>query len=385
MRDFPTFTWAGRRHWQDVLWRRPVLMAEEVFMSRILESVLAGIKGADTGAEERARRQWDSLAKPLGSLGMMEDMIVRMAGSSGTEQISTDHRCLVVFCADNGVVKRGVSQSDHQVTAAVARALGEGTSTANVLARQAGCRVLAVDIGMKEHPPFEGVEDRCVRRGTGDITCETAMTREETIEAVEIGIRLAGELKQKGCRLLLTGEMGIGNTTTAAAVSCVLLGREPALLAGRGAGLDTEGLKRKILAIEKALAFHHPDSSDPVGILSRVGGTDIAGLTGLCLGGAFYRIPVLLDGVITLAAAALACSLCPAARDHLFPSHLSAEPASAMLLEKMGLEAPIHAKIRLGEGAGALMALPVLDAAIALYSSGHTFGKLGIEAYRKLD
>ena len=179
--------------------------------------------------------------------------------------------------------------------------------------------------------------------------------------------------------------MGIGNTTTASAVSCALLGKEPAALAGRGAGLDTEGLERKIRAIESALAFHRPDSADPVGILSEVGGADIAGLAGLCLGGAFYRIPVLLDGVITLAAAAIASALCPAVTDHLLASHVSAEPSAAMLLEKMGLEAPLHAKIRLGEGGGALMTLPLLDAALALYSSGHTFGKLGIEAYRKLD
>ena len=353
-------------------------------MSRMLETVLAGLEGADPGAMERARRQWDSLAKPLGSLGMIEDMIVRIAGSAGTEKISLDERCLVVFCADNGVVKRGVSQSDHTVTAAVAKALAEGTSTANILARQVGCRVLAVDIGMKEHPPFAGLDDRCVRRGTGDSTCERAMTREETLTAVETGIRLAGEQKEKGCRFLLAGEMGIGNTTTSAAAACALLGKEPAAMTGRGAGLDTEGFERKIRVIETALAFHRPDRNDPIDILSKTGGADIAALTGLCLGGAFYRIPVLLDGVITLTAAALAVTLCLPVKDHLLASHVSAEPAAAMLLEKIGLEAPVRAMIRLGEGGGALMTLPLLDAALALYSSGHTFGQLGIEAYQKL-
>ena len=338
----------------------------------------------DAGAMERARQRWDSLAKPLGGLGLLEDMVVRIAGVSGSEDIDLARRTLLLFCADNGVVERGVSQSDASVTAAVAKALGEGTSTVNYMARQARCMVRPVDVGMRWHPLFPGLEDRCVLAGTGDIAQGPAMTRAQCVQAIETGIALVEEEKAAGTGLLLTGEMGIGNTTTSCAVASVLLGQPPRKLAGRGAGLSDAGLERKVQAVEDALAANRPDPSDVVGVLSKVGGLDLAALCGVCLGGAYFRIPVLLDGTITLTAALCAVRLCPPCLEALLPGHLAAEPAAKEILSEWKLGAPITAGLRLGEGTGAVAALSLLDLTLQVYNSRHTFDRLGIEPYQNL-
>ena len=349
-----------------------------------MEEILKGIRPADVKAMEQARLRWDGLAKPLGSLGLLEEMVIRIAGISGKDEVCLDRRELLIFCADNGVVARGVSQSDAAVTAAVAKALGEGTSTVNYIARRVNCPVHPVDIGMAPHPIFPGLEDRCVRRGTADIVCGPAMTREECLAAIGTGIALVEERRKAGTGLLLVGEMGIGNTTTSSAVSCVLLGRQPRELTGRGAGLSDAGWERKAVAIERAIAGNLPDPADPVDVLQKVGGLDLAALCGVCLGGAYYRLPVLLDGMITLTAALCAARICPDCRDALLASHVSGEPAASYILHELGMEAPIHAGLRLGEGSGAVAALALLDLAAGLYHSGHTFGQLGIEAYTRL-
>ena len=350
-----------------------------------LEEAVSRIRPADETAVKMAEQKWMGLAKPLGSLGLLEDAVIRMAGVFGTEEVRLENRELFVFCADNGVVRNGVSQSDSSVTAAVARALGNGTSTANYMAEPVRCRVLPVDIGMEAHPPFPGLLECPVRRGTDDFTMGPAMSRAECIRAIEAGISLAERSCREGVSIILAGEMGIGNTTTSCAVASVLLQMEPARLAGRGAGLSDEGLERKIRAIEKGIRVNRPDAEDPVDLLSKVGGLDLAALCGLCIGGACFRIPVLLDGFITVTAAALALRLCPACRFALIPGHVSAEPAAGLLLRQLGMEAPVHAGMRLGEGTGALAALALLDLSLAVYNSGHTFGHLGIEAYQPFD
>lgn len=346
-----------------------------------LNEIIAAIPGADEMARQGALDHWNTLAKPLGSLGMLENAVVKVAALTGDANVRLDRRTLLVLCADNGVVARGVTQTDASVTLAVARALSEGTSTVNYQANPAGCRVIPVDMGMLPHPPVEGLIDRCIRPGTADMTEEPAMTREECIAAIEAGIRLAEEQKQAGTQLILAGEMGIGNTTTSAAVAAVLLGSPAAELVGRGAGLSDEGLLRKRRAVETAIARNCPDRDDPIDVLAKVGGLDLAGLCGLCIGGAYHRIPVLLDGLITTVAALCAVRLCPAVRDALLASHTSAEPAARGVMEELGLEAPIQAGFRLGEGSGGVMALGLLDQTLAVYHSGHTFGEMGIEAY----
>jgi len=330
---------------------------------------------------DEARARWDSLAKPLGSLGLLEDAVVQIAALTGNVEVDLSRRVLLVLCADNGVVARGVSQSDCSVTAAVARALGAGESTVCYMARTADCQVIPVDMGILDFPGAPGVLDRRVRNGTADITQGPAMNREECIRAIQTGMELVKEQKESGADILAAGEMGIGNTTTSSAVASVLLGRPSVELVGRGAGLSDAGLSRKRAAVEKAIYVHHPNPADPVDVLSRVGGLDLAGLCGVYLGGAKYRLPVLLDGFISTVAALCAVRLWPKAAGTLIASHVSAEPAGALVLRALGKKPLITAEMRLGEGSGAVAALPLLDMALAVYHSGHGFDKIGIEPY----
>ncbi|MBQ6475316.1 MAG: nicotinate-nucleotide--dimethylbenzimidazole phosphoribosyltransferase [Clostridia bacterium] len=345
-----------------------------------LNEIISMIRPADRNVYDAALQKWDSLAKPLGSLGVLEEDITGIAACKGNTAFRLDRRTLLVFCADNGVTAQGVSQCGAEVTAAVAAALGQGTSTVNYMADTVRCAVLPVDIGMAEDTP-EGVLDRKIRRGTADMTKGRAMTRKECEEAILTGVQMAKEEAQRGTDILLLGEMGIGNTTSSAAVASVLLEREPEEVAGRGAGLSDSGLRRKIRAIREAIAANLPDPGDPVDVLNKVGGLDLAALCGVCLGGALFGIPVLMDGMITNTAALCAVRLCPQAADALFASHASGEPASRWLLEAVRKKPCIRAGLRLGEGTGAVLALGMLDQALAVYGSGHTFGKLGIEAY----
>lgn len=345
-----------------------------------LEEIIAGIPELPAADLYRARQRWNTLAKPLGSLGVLEENITKLAALAGNQTVTLNRRTLLVVCSDNGVVAQGVSQSDASVTTAVAAALGRGDSTVNYMAKAANCTVLPVDAGMLELTP-EGVLNRKLLWGTGDISAESAMSREICIRAMETGAALAEEQVKNGADILLLGEMGIGNTTTSAAVASVLLQREPGELTGRGAGLSDKGLQQKIRIIAQAIAVNQPNSEDPIDVLSKVGGLDLAVLCGICLGGARCRVPVLLDGVITNTAALCAVKLCSRVRNVLIASHVSQEPAAKLLLEALELKPCISAGLHLGEGSGAVLALPLLDQALAVYNSGHTFAALGIDAY----
>ncbi|MCR5295268.1 MAG: nicotinate-nucleotide--dimethylbenzimidazole phosphoribosyltransferase [Lachnospiraceae bacterium] len=350
-----------------------------------LSETLKNIKGPDETAEKEARGRWNSLAKPLGSLGALEDAVVKIAGLRGSADVRLLKRTLLVFCADNGVVAQGVSQSGPEVTLAVTEALGRGRSTVNFMAEAAGCRVVPVDVGVLSADAIPGVLDRKVRRGSADMTCGPAMSREECLRAVGTGIELVRERKEAGDDILLLGEMGIGNTTSSCAVLSVLLGMPAKTLAGKGSGLSAEGLERKIQAIGKAIRVNQPNPGDPLDVLAKVGGLDLAALAGAVLGGALFRLPILLDGLITDAAALAAARLCPKAKGVLLAGHLSGEPAARYALRQLGLAPFISCGMRLGEGSGAVAALPLLDQALAVYTSGHTFGQLGIEAYKAIE
>lgn len=348
---------------------------------RALNEILSEISGPDDTARSACLARWDGLAKPLGSLGLLEASIARIAAVTGRTDISLENRTLLVLCADNGVVAQNVTQSESSVTAAVARALAAGESTVCHMAALAKCAVVPVDMGILDFTETRGVLNRRVRNGTGDITCGPAMSREQCVQAIEAGIELVSERKNAGDSIIATGEMGIGNTTTASAVTSVLLGISPSQVTGRGAGLSDAGLVRKIEAIETAIALNRPDYGDPIDVLSKVGGLDIAGLCGVFLGGALYRMPVLIDGFISAAAALCAVRLCEKSACAMLASHVSAEPAGQAVLEALGLRPLISAEMRLGEGTGAVAALPLLDMALAVYNSGQTFDRLGIEAY----
>ena len=348
---------------------------------KTLSEILSQITAPDEAARAACLGRWDGLAKPLGSLGLLESALARIAAVTGDPNVSLDRRTLLVLCADNGVVAQGVTQCGSDVTASVARALAAGESTVCHMAKTARCRVVPVDMGMADFSPAPGVWDCRVRNGTADITQGPAMTRAECVRAIELGAELVRRCREEGASILATGEMGIGNTTTSSALAAALLGVPVESVTGRGAGLSDAGLARKIAAIRRAIALNRPDPADPIDVLAKVGGLDIAGLCGVFLGGALYRVPVIIDGFISAAAALCAARLRPGAEFAMIPSHVSAEPAGGLMLEALGLTPLLTAGMRLGEGSGAVALLPLLDMALAVYHSGQTFGRLGIDAY----
>lgn len=349
-----------------------------------LDQVIAGITPADMAAMERAKARWDSIAKPLGSLGALEEAVIRIAGMTGSADVDISKRAVVVMCADNGVVAQGVTQTGQDVTAIVTENMSKGDTSVCCMARVAGAQVIPVDIGVARPVAGEKIRQCCVRRGTANMTKGPAMTREEAERAVLTGVELVGELKEQGVCLLATGEMGIGNTTTSSAIVSVLLGKDPAEVTGRGAGLTSEGLERKIHAIETAIAVNRPDPADGLDVLHKVGGLDIAGLAGVFLGGALCHTPVLVDGFISSVAALVAARLCPACKDYMLGSHASEEPASRLVLSELGLRPFLYAGMRLGEGTGAVAVMPLLDMGLAVYREMATFEDTNIEAYQPL-
>lgn len=346
--------------------------------------LLAGIRPVDREAMVEAKRRWDSIAHPLNSLGQLEDAVIRMAGMTGSPAVDISRRAVIVMCADNGVVAEGVTQSGQEVTAIVTENMSKGDTSVCRMARVAEAEVIPVDIGVAQPVTGEHILQKNIRRGTSNMTKGPAMAREEAEKAILVGAELVRELKEKGYGLLGTGEMGIGNTTTSSAVVSVLLGKDPAEVTGRGAGLSSQGLARKIKAIETALAVNRPDPTDGVDVLCKVGGLDLAGLVGVFLGGAYYRVPVLVDGFISSAAALAAASLCPVARDYMLGSHASSEPAGRMVLKSLGLTPFLYAGMCLGEGTGAAAVMPLLDMGLAVYREMCTFESTDIEAYQPL-
>ena len=346
-----------------------------------LREILNSITPPDEAARAAARTRWDACAKPLGSLGLLETAVEDIAALTGRADVDLSEKAVLVLCADNGVVRQGVTQTGSGVTAAVARQLALGRTSVCRMASVARCRVVPVDMGILDFEGCAGVLDRRVGNGTADFTEGPAMTREQAEQAILTGVELVLDEKERGTRLLATGEMGIGNTTTASAVASVLLSRSVQDVTGRGAGLSDAALERKIRTIRRGVSTNRPAAWDPVDVLAKVGGFDLAGLCGVCLGGALYRVPVLLDGFPSAVAALCAARLCPDASKALLASHLSAEPAGAMVLRALGKRPLITADMRLGEGTGAVAAMPLLDMALAVYHRAYTFEEGGIEPY----
>lgn len=340
------------------------------------------IRPADSAAVAAAVKKWNDVAKPLGSLGLLEEQISKIAGMIGSVDVRLERRAVVVMCADNGVVEEGVTQTDSAVTAIVARAIADGTSNISAMAAAFGAEVVPIDVGMLTDVP--NVLRRKTAYGTGNITKGVAMTAEQARAAITAGMDAVRDCAERGVQIVVTGEMGIGNTTTAAAVTSALLGLRAEDVTGRGAGLDSAGLARKIDAVRRAVEVNVPDPNDPIGLLAKVGGFDIAGMAGLFLGGAVYRVPVVIDGVISAAAAAIAAAIEPKCRDFMLPSHLPCEPAGRALLERLSLKPPICAELRLGEGTGGVLLLPLLDGALAVYRGAHRFEDLPMERYGEL-
>ncbi len=348
----------------------------------ILEETLQAIVPCDAAAADICKKRWDSIAKPLHSLGWMEDSIARIAGAQHSAEVRTRRKILIPMCADNGIVEEGVTQTGQEVTAIVAENFLDVKSCAAIMCRMSGADIRPIDIGMAVDTPR--VEKRKVAYGTKNFAKEPAMTREEAIRAVETGIALVSELKEEGYDLIATGEMGIGNTTTSSAVAASLLGVNAEEMTGRGAGLSSAGLLKKIRVIQEAIDRWDLTRQDALTVLSCVGGFDIAGIVGLYLGGARYHIPVLIDGFISSVAALVAVRLCSQAKGYMLATHVSKEPASRRILSELGLSPALDAGLCLGEGSGAVAAFPIIEMASEIYHKMSTFEQISVEAYQEL-
>lgn len=338
----------------------------------------------DKDAEAAAKARFDSIAKPLNSLGLLETSVIRLAGIQGTPDVNLSKRCAVIFCADNGVVNEGVTQTGSEVTALVAKEIASGKSNISRMAQLANADVFAVDIGMNTNVEGCGIINRKISCGTNSILRGPAMSKSQAEQAILAGVELVRERRDKGYNIIVSGEMGIGNTTTSSAVAAVLLDRRPIEVTGRGSGLTNDAYVRKIKVVSAAIAVNQPDRNDPLDILSKLGGYDIAGMTGMFLGAGIYHLPVVIDGLISSVAAVLAAKICPDAVNFMFASHVSKEPAGQMLLDLLGLKPMLHCEMCLGEGTGGVLLLSLIDSALSVYREAHTFEEISMKPYEDL-
>jgi nicotinate-nucleotide--dimethylbenzimidazole phosphoribosyltransferase len=347
----------------------------------MLKQTLSQIKSVSDTWLTKAKRRLDNLTKPRGSLGRLEEMAARIVAIREEERPSIAKKEVFVFVGDHGVVSEGVSAYPQEVTALMVKNFLAGSAGINVLARCAGAKVSVIDIGMKEDlQGAGGLIRRNVKRATENITLGPAMEREEAERAIEVGIEMARKAHESGALMIATGEMGIGNTTPASALLSALLPAEVVDVTGRGTGLDEEGLRHKIKVIEQALETNRATFDDPISVLTAVGGLEIAGICGLCIGGAARRLIVVVDGFISSAGALVAMRLNPTVGDFLFFSHKSSEKGHHTFFEKEGLRPILDLDLRLGEGTGAALAMQIIENATKLYNEMATFGEAGIEA-----
>ena len=343
------------------------------------KNAIKKIKGADEAAMSRAREYCDTLIKPLGALGGLEDIAVRLAGVTGQIKNSFEKRAIVVMAADNGVYAEGVAAAPQAFTRLQAENMTRGICGVSVFAKAAGADVVVVDIGLMDAPGTKAVLSRNVKRGTDNMAEGPSMTRDEAEAAIDAGFDVASELFDKGYKILGTGEMGIANTTSTSACAIALLGLTPELTVGRGAGLTDEALANKVKVVKKALALNMPKRDDPLDVLSKVGGLDIAGIVGCYIAAAFYRAPVLIDGAISSVAALIAARLCPAAKDFMIATHRSTEPSYDAVIDELGLKPFLEMEMRLGEGSGCALALPIIDGACVMMNDMGTFADISFD------
>jgi nicotinate-nucleotide--dimethylbenzimidazole phosphoribosyltransferase len=345
-----------------------------------LAEALAAIRPADAAAMAAARDLQARLTKPAGSLGALEELSVRLAGLAGTcPPPMPEPATVAVFAGDHGVHAQGVTPWPQEVTAQMVANFVAGGAVVNALARNAGAEVMVVDVGVAV--PLHGgatLLDANVRRGTRDLAVEPALTRDEARAAVEIGVSVADSLAENGAACLLTGDMGIANTTPAAALIAAFTGAGPATVTGRGTGVDDPTYARKVAVVTAALRRHAPDPADPLGVLATVGGLEHAALAGFILGAAARRVPVVLDGVIAVSAALAAAAFAPDAVAAMVAGHRSAEPGATVALAHLGLTPLLDLGMRLGEGSGAVLALPVVAGAVRVLREVATFDAAGV-------
>lgn len=349
-------------------------------MSLLEHTIRSIAKTLNQEAFTAAKHRLANQAKPAGSLGIMEDISARLAAIKGTIDVKLTHKRIVTCAGDHGVTKEGISLFPAEVTPQMVLNFAGGGASVNVIGKHAGAIVKAADIGVNyDFDPDLPIFHKKVRYGTANFTREPAMTRDEAIASIEAGIEIVGELMAEApVDLLGTGDMGIGNTTPSSAIIAAFSGIPVEKLTGRGTGIDDAALKNKIAVIQKGLDLHRPDPSDPLDILSKVGGLEIGGLAGLVLGAAAHGIPVICDGLISTAGALIACELAPAARQYLFASHKSVEIGHKYMHDRLGLTPLIDLQFRLGEGTGAAVCMELLDLSTRILADIKTFEEVGV-------
>ena len=337
------------------------------------------IAPADNAAMEKARQRQAELAKPPGSLGKLEDYSIQLAGITGKVKNEIEKCRVIVLAADNGVTAEGVSSAPTSVTLSQVINMTRHITGMSSLAYYFGNEVVVADLGIDTDRKIPGVLDRKIRRSTGNIAKERAITRQQVLDAIAVGLDLAADAAKDGVNAVGVGEMGIGNTTTSSAVLSTLTGATPESVTGRGGGLTDQAFAVKKQVITQALALHHPDREDVVDVLSAVGGLDLAAMTGVFLGCALQHIPAVVDGFISIVAALCACRLNPNVKDYLFLSHASYEIGYRLAAEELGLEPCLLLDMRLGEGSGCPIAFQILKAACAVMNGMGTFAEAAIQ------
>lgn len=346
----------------------------------LLRETLELISSPDEKAKEEAKKRLDSLAKPIGSLGQLEEIAIKMAGITGNPYSKIDKKNIVVMCADNGIVEEGVSACPQFFTMILTENMTKGLTGVSVLSKIANADITIVDIGLNGHIEHPSVLNKKINYGTKNFTKGPSMTYEEAIKAIEVGIEVGDGLFKEGYHILGTGELGIGNTTTSAAVLSAFTGFGPEITSGKGAGLTEEQYKRKKDAINQGLKINRPNKEDPIDVIFKVGGFDIAGMCGLFLSAAKNRKPIVIDGFISSAAALCAIKFNPLVKEYIFPSHLSKEPGAIYMMKELGLKPILNLEMRLGEGSGCPLAFQIIDAALHIIDEMATFEEASINS-----
>jgi nicotinate-nucleotide--dimethylbenzimidazole phosphoribosyltransferase len=348
-------------------------------MSKLLTDTIQGIKPLDNNSMTHARARQDTLTKPRGSLGRLEELSIQIAGIQAKSRPQIKQKAIVVMVADHGVVAEGTSAYPQEVTTQMVLNFIRGGAGINVISRQIGAKVMVVDIGVAgKTTSFMGIIHRKIAQGTQNMCKGPAMTTDQAIQAIETGIEIVKDEYNKGLDIVGTGDMGIGNTTASSAICSVMTGKTAAEVTGRGTGLDDKQLQHKIEVINQAISLNKPISADALDVLTKVGGLEIGGLTGVILGAAARRVPVVIDGFISGAAALIASGLCPQVKDYIIAGHVSVEPGHKFALEHLGLKPLVDLNMRLGEGTGAAIGMSLAEASCRILSEMATFTEAGV-------
>ncbi len=346
---------------------------------KLLSETIENIEKISIDSDGNIRNRFNKLAIPAGSLGRLEEFATVYASIKGSLDATIKHKVVFTMAGDHGVSSEGVSAFPQEVTRQMVKNFLDGGATISVLARHVDARVVVVDCGVKaDFTPVNGLKIKKVGYGTGNIACGPAMSREQAFKSLEAGIEVFNEELPNGIDIVATGDMGIANTTPSSAIIACLTGAELSEVTGRGTGLDDNGVERKIDVIKKALGVNKPDPSDPIDVLSKVGGFEIGGIAGLCLAAARHRTPVLIDGFISTAAALIACAIEPKVNDYLISSHISTENGHKIALRKLQKKAVLNLDLRLGEGTGAVLAMNLIEAGVKALTQMTTFAEAGV-------